>query len=153
MFGSEQQYHQDTITLTAFPQGRMCGVWTALEDVQPDSRRAGGVPEEPPLPRVYMADADLPKVTDDWTTFGETVVRIWTEHLRPNSGKFARELYRPKAGTVLIWHENLMHAGAVRRDKSISRRSIVGHYFAEGAVVYYDSSGMPGVLYGGELPA
>ncbi|MDB5443064.1 MAG: hypothetical protein JWP73_1440, partial [Phenylobacterium sp.] len=37
VFGSEQQYHQDTIHLTSFPAGRMCGVWTALEDVQPDS--------------------------------------------------------------------------------------------------------------------
>ena len=46
-----------------------------------------------------------------------------------------------------------MHAGSMRQDKSISRRSIVGHYFAEGSVVYYDSSGMPGVLYEGELPA
>jgi hypothetical protein len=77
---------------------------------------------------------------------------MWTEQLQPHSGKFRREVYRPKAGTALIWHENLMHAGSVRRDKAISRRSIVGHYFAEGAVVYYDSSGMPGVLYGGELP-
>lgn len=92
-------------------------------------------------------------MTDDWTAFGKTVAALWNQHLQPTTDKFARELYRPKAGTVLIWHENLMHAGAVRRDKSISRRSIVGHYFAEGAVAYYDASGMPGVLYGGELPA
>ena len=32
-FGSEQQPHQDTIHLTPFPAGYMCGVWVALEDV------------------------------------------------------------------------------------------------------------------------
>ena len=153
VFGSEQQYHQDTIHLTSFPQGRMCGVWTALEDVQPDSGELIVFPKSHRLPRVYMKDANASKVTGDWTEFANTVVPVWTEMLKPNSGKFKREIYRPKAGTVLIWHENLMHAGSVRIDKSISRRSIVGHYFAEGSVVYYDSSGMPGVLYDGELPA
>lgn len=54
---------------------------------------------------------------------------------------------------MLIWHENLMQAGSVRKNKAISRRSIVGHDFARGSVVYYDSSGMPGVLYEGALPA
>jgi hypothetical protein len=46
-----------------------------------------------------------------------------------------------------------MHAGSVRTDLAKSRRSIVGHYFADGAVVYYDSSGLAGGVYEGELPA
>jgi ectoine hydroxylase-related dioxygenase (phytanoyl-CoA dioxygenase family) len=128
----------------------MCGVWTALEDVQPDSGELVVFPGSHRLPRVYMKDAGIPKVGEDWSRFGETVTPMWTELL---GNKFAREVYRPKAGTVLIWHENLMHAGSMRLDMSKSRRSIVGHYFAEGSVVYYDSSGMPGVLYEGELPA
>ena len=150
VFGSEQQYHQDTIHLTSFPAGRMCGVWTALEDVQPDSGELVVFPGSHRLPRVYMKDVGAKKVTGDWTEFGDTVVPRWTELL---GNRFRREVYRPKAGTALIWHENLMHAGSMRRDRSKSRRSIVGHYFAEGSVVYYDSSGMPGLLYEGELPA
>ncbi len=35
--GSEQSGHQDTIHLTPYPAGYMCGVWIALEDVVPDS--------------------------------------------------------------------------------------------------------------------
>jgi hypothetical protein len=150
VFGSQQEHHQDTIHLTSFPAGRMCGVWTALEDVQPDSGELVVFPGSHRLPRVYMKDAGIPKVGEDWSQFGATVTPMWTKLL---DGRFAREVYQPKAGTVLIWHENLMHAGSMRLDMSKSRRSIVGHYFAEGAVVYYDSSGMPGVLYEGELPA
>ena len=56
------------------------------------------------------------------------------------------EVYRPKAGTVLIWHENLMHAGSIREDLTKSRKSIVCHYFAEGVVGYYDSSATPGAM-------
>jgi hypothetical protein len=150
VFGSQQEHHQDTIHLTSFPAGRMCGVWTALEDVQPGSGELVVFPGSHRLPRLYMKDAGIPKVGEDWSQFGATVTPMWTRLL---DKKFRREVYRPKAGTVLIWHENLMHAGSMRLDMAKSRRSIVGHYFAEGSVVYYDSSGMPGVLYEGELPA
>lgn len=146
VFGSEQEHHQDTIHLTPFPAGRMCGVWTAVEDVQPDSGELAVFPGSHRAPRVYMKDTDLAKVTDEnWTEFGREVVPLWTDLIE--RGGYAREVYRPKAGTVLIWHENLMHAGSPRLDRSKSRKSIVGHYFAGGAVVYYDSSGAPGTVY------
>lgn len=144
VFGSEQHHHQDTIVLTSFPAGRMCGVWTALEDVQPESGELMIYPRSHRLPRVYLKDAGIPKITNDWTRFGETVATIWDDLL---GDKFRRELYRPKAGTVLIWHENLMHAGRVRRNREQSRRSIVGHYFSDGCICYSDASGMPGPLY------
>ena len=35
--GSEQNAHQDSIHLTPYPNGFMCGVWVALEDVQENS--------------------------------------------------------------------------------------------------------------------
>jgi ectoine hydroxylase-related dioxygenase (phytanoyl-CoA dioxygenase family) len=149
VFGSQQEHHQDTVHLTPFPAGRMCGVWTALEDVQPDSGELIVFPKSHKLPRVYMSSVGLPKVGEDWGPFQQKVVSYWTDLIVQN--KLTREVYRPKAGTVLIWHENLMHAGSPRKDMEKSRRSIVGHYFAQGSVVYYDSSGLPGVLYEGPL--
>lgn len=150
VFGSQQDHHQDTIHLTPFPAGLMCGVWTALEDVQEGSGELAVYPGSHRLPRVYMSSVGVKKVADeDWTDFGKTVVPRWTEMLAEKG--FEPEIYRPKAGTVLIWHENLMHAGSVRRDPEKSRRSIVCHYFARGAVAYYDSSGMPGITHQGPL--
>lgn len=143
IFGSEQQYHQDTVALTPFPAGRMCGVWTALEDIQPDSGELMTYPGSHRLPRVYMKDVGVAKVGGDWTEFGEVMEPMWGRMIK---GKFPRELYRPRSGTVLIWHENLMHAGKVRADRDKTRRSIVGHYFADGCIAYHDASGMPGVL-------
>lgn len=148
VFGSQQEHHQDTIHLTPFPAGYMCGVWTALEDVQPQSGELVVFPGSHRLPRVYLRTANVPKVTnDDWAQFGEAVVPLWTDLINQNG--LAPEPYRPKAGAVLIWHENLMHMGSVRRDLEKSRRSVVCHYFAEGAVAYYDSSGSPGHVYMG----
>jgi len=153
VFGSQQEHHQDNIHLTPFPAGRMCGVWTALEDVQPDSGELLVFPRSHRrLPRIYMRSVGLPKIKDDdWAPFQEKVVARWTDLINANG--LAPTVYRPKAGTVLIWHDNLMHAGSMRGDLTKSRRSIVGHYFAQGAVVYFDSSGLPGVVYEGDLGA
>lgn len=145
VFGSQQGAHQDTIHLTPFPAGYMCGVWIALEDVQPDSGELEVYRGSHRLPRVYMSDSACAKVTnDDWTEFGRVIATRWQQLLA--SGKFEKVTYRPKRGTILVWHENLMHGGSMRVDRSLSRRSIVSHYFADGAIAFYDSSGAAGHL-------
>ena len=143
VFGSQQDAHQDTVHLTPFPQGYMCGVWVALEDVKPDSGELEVFPGTHRLPRVYMHDSGCAKVTDDdWADFGEKIVKRYRRML--DEGGFRSVTYRPKRGTVLVWHENLLHGGSVRKDTSLSRRSIVSHYFADGAIAFYDSTGLPG---------
>jgi ectoine hydroxylase-related dioxygenase (phytanoyl-CoA dioxygenase family) len=121
----------------------MCGVWIALEDVQPDSGELEVYKGSHRLPRVYMHGSGCAKVTgDDWSEFGDTVAARWREMLAED--RFEKVTYRPKRGTILIWHENLMHGGSVRIDQSLSRRSIVSHYFADGAIAFYDSTGVAG---------
>ena len=143
VFGSQQEAHQDTVHLTPFPQGYMCGVWVALEDVKPDSGELEVFPGTHRLPHVYMHGSGCAKVTDDdWADFGEKIVKRYRRML--DEGGFGKVTYRPKRGTVLVWHENLLHGGSVRRDTSLSRRSIVSHYFADGAIAFYDSTGLPG---------
>jgi ectoine hydroxylase-related dioxygenase (phytanoyl-CoA dioxygenase family) len=144
LYGSQQDAHQDTIHLTAFPAGYMCGIWIALEDVRADSGELAIYPGSHRFPRRYMHQAGCAKVRDDWTEFGNTVVRQWQEDVA-DSG-IEQLPYRPRKGTVLIWHENLMHLGTVRRNLDLTRRSIVFHCFAEGAVVFYDSTGEVGFL-------
>lgn len=139
VFGSQQDAHQDTVHLTPFPAGLMCGVWAALEDVQPGSGELVVYPGSHRLPRVYLHDTDCAKVRGDWSEFGSKVVGRWNELLRQSGAEPVP--YYAKRGQILVWHENLMHAGSVRRDTSLSRRSIVTHHFAQGAIAYYDSSG------------
>jgi len=141
VFGSQQDAHQDSIHLTPFPAGYMCGIWIALEDIVPDSGELVVYPGSHREPRVYMKDAGCPKVEGgNWSAFGARVVSGWLEQ----SKRFEPVVYRPRKGTVLIWHENLLHAGSIRRDLSRSRRSVVIHCFARGAIAYYDSTGIVG---------
>jgi hypothetical protein len=144
VFGSQQDAHQDTIHLTPFPAGFMTGVWVALQDVVPDSGELEVYVGSHRLPRVRMSEMGAQKVTGDWSEFGRKIVARWQDMI--GEGRFEKLVYRPKAGTVLFWHENLMHAGSVRRDVSLPRRSIVSHVFADGCIAYYDSTGHPGHL-------
>jgi hypothetical protein len=141
--GSQQDPHQDTIHLTSFPDGYMCGVWIALEDIQPDSGELVVYPGSHRLPQVRMADVDCNKVVDgDWTEFGAKVLPVWQAGV--DQCAIEPVIYRPKKGQILVWHANLMHGGSQRRNLSLSRRSMVIHYFAGGCLNYYDSSGQIG---------
>ena len=145
VFGSQQDAHQDTVHLTPFPAGRMCGVWAALEAVREGSGELMVYPGSHRWPRVYMDDVGCAKVRGgQWAEFGEKVVGRWESMIRESGVKPVPYLAKP--GQILVWHENLMHAGSVRRDPSLTRRSVVTHHFADGALAYYDSSGMAGIL-------
>lgn len=145
VFGSQQDAHQDTVHLTPFPAGMMCGVWIALEDVREGSGELAVYPGSHRLPRVYMHDVGCAKVRGDWREFGEKVVGRWSSLLQEHGMQPIP--YLARRGQILIWHENLMHAGSLRRDKSLSRRSVVTHNFARGSIVYYDSSGDVGHIH------
>ena len=58
--------------LTSFPPGHMCGVWIALEDIQPDSGELMVVPGSHRLERVYRQTVDCAVVANnDWSEFGK----------------------------------------------------------------------------------
>ena len=145
--GTQQAPHQDTIHLTAFPRGYMCGAWLALEDIQPDSGELVVYPGSHRWDPVLMQDFDIAKVQNaEWSDFARTVEAKWGKmiaesHVEP-------VIYRPKAGSLLVWHDRLMHGGSRRVSESLTRKSCVTHHFAQGSIVYYDSTGLPGKLIG-----
>lgn len=141
--GSEQSAHQDTIHLTPYPAGYMCGVWIALEDVQPDSGELFVYPGSHRTPRVTAGALGLEKVTTDYSSY-VAFERRMSELLQ--QGGYERVVYRPKAGQILVWHENLIHGGSRRIRREVTRRSIVSHYFTRGSVAFYDSRGEAATL-------
>lgn len=142
--GSQQSLHQDSIHLTPFPAGYMCGAWLALEDIQEGSGELIVIPGSHRSPIMRMADLGMPKVeNDDWEPFVDVVGPIW--------GKFSREaskpvVYRPKKGTLLIWHENLLHGGSERINYTLTRKAFVTHHYGNGSIAFYDSTGTVGTM-------
>jgi hypothetical protein len=136
--GSEQQPHQDTVHLTPYPGGYMCGVWIALQDVQPNSGELVVYPGSHLFRRLRARELGLAKVDKDYSSyvaFDAAIRALVSEH------GSEPVVYRPKAGEILVWHENLIHGGSPRRNRELTRKSIVSHYFARGCVAYYDSRG------------
>ena len=141
--GSEQSPHQDTIHLTPYPAGFMCGVWVALEDIRSGSGELVVYPGSHRAPRLYAATLGLEKVSDDYSSYAKFDAEI--ARIIEREG-FERLVYSPKAGQILVWHENLIHGGSRRLDPALTRRSIVSHYFARGGIAYYDSRGEAAAL-------
>ena len=141
--GSEQSAHQDTIHLTPYPAGMMSGVWIALQDVEPDSGELFVYPGSHRTPRLRAADLGLEKVDENYSSyhvFDRAIMKLVEE------GGFERVKYQPKAGQILVWHENLVHGGSPRAEQDRKRFSIVSHYFAKGSIGYYDSRGEAAAL-------
>ncbi len=136
--GSEQDAHQDTIHLTPYPDGFMAGVWIALEDVQPESGELFVYPGSHRTPRLLSRYLGLAKVTNNYASYAR-----FSEKIREllESGGYEKVVYRPKAGEILVWHENLIHGGSPRIWSDRTRFSIVSHYFAKGGVSFFDSRG------------
>jgi len=145
--GTEQAVHADAIHFNSMPATFMCGVWVALEDIDMDNGPLVYYPgshkySEIPADELIRANESLlqklvgkfrrrPIQKADVYPFYEQFIAelIKREHLEP---RFATI----KKGQALIWAANLLHGGAVQRDKNRSRHSQVTHYFFENCRYY-----------------
>jgi hypothetical protein len=124
--GSQQKPHSDALHFNSKPEGFMCGVWVALEDVDAERGPVVFYPGSHRLPFVTMGDAGLEASEESYGAYEEHIERLIPERgLEPRYGTLAK-------GQALVWAANLLHGGAPQEDRSLSRHSQVTHYFFEG---------------------
>ncbi|WP_395337640.1 phytanoyl-CoA dioxygenase family protein (plasmid) [Novosphingobium sp. BL-8H] len=142
--GSEQDAHQDSIHLTPYPSGFMCGVWIALQDIEADSGELFVYPGSHRSGSIRARDLGVEKIiNEDYSPYHVFATAI--DNIIEQEG-YEKVVYRPKAGQILVWHENLIHGGSPRADQNRSRLSVVSHYYAKGSVGFYDSRGEAAAL-------
>lgn len=128
--GTSQLTHSDTIHFNSDPAGFMAGVWVALEDMDEDNGTLMYYPGSHRLPEFTMQDFGLGTGYDHYKGYEQAIQQVIAEHnLQPEFG-FIRK------GQALIWHANLLHGGAPRKDPSRTRHSQVTHYYFEGCRYY-----------------
>ena len=129
--GSSQVVHSDAVHFHCIPHGFMCGIWIALEDV---SEKAGPLfyyPGSHLLPYLSAKDLNLTIEEINSNPHPQTFFQnTWERYL--NEREFKKEHFIAKRGDVFIWHSNLLHGGSMIKEKTITRRSQVTHYFFKG---------------------
>ncbi len=137
--GTQQGAHSDSIHMTTYPLGYLTAAWVAFEDIHPDCGPLVYYPGSHRLPYVFSREVGIAPgefAAAGYVSYLEKyepyIRRLLAEHRCEPSYFHARK------GDVLLWHANLIHGGAPRRDVRLSRRAVVCHYFVKGAVTYHD---------------
>ncbi|RYG16716.1 MAG: hypothetical protein EOO07_12665 [Chitinophagaceae bacterium] len=142
---SSQPAHSDAIHLTTEPLGYSLGVWIALEDVKPGSGEFFYYPGSHKLKYI---------MNDDFTAGRKFMIETEDLHHKYES-KIAQiieeknlkaEVFLPKKGDILIWHTNLIHGSLAKKESSLTRKSLIMHYFAKGVLCYHEMMEMPAVF-------
>ena len=163
--GTQQRAHSDTIHFDSIPSGLMCGVWTALEDIDMDNGPLIYYPGTHKLPVISMDDVDVDGriKAGFYENLHRKARQVWQMSRQLAQGRVptplpivedAYESYEEyigrlieqigpepsygilKKGQSLIWASNLLHGGAPQRDMTRSRHSQVTHYYFEGCKYY-----------------
>jgi ectoine hydroxylase len=142
---SSQPAHSDAIHLTTEPLGYSLGVWVALEDVKPGSGEFFYYPGSHKLKYIMNKDFNTCKK-----------LMIQTEDLHEKyESKMAQiieeknlkaEVFLPKKGDILIWHTNLIHGSLAKNEPTLTRKSLIMHYFAKGVLCYHEMMEMPAIF-------
>lgn len=131
--GTAQHFHSDSVHFSSEPQGFMCGVWVALEDIHQDSGPLEYYPWSHRLPYLQAKDVGYQQregTVPDQTIFHEA----WTTAL--TESQLNAEQFLPQVGQALIWTANLIHGGAAVHDASKTRWSQVSHYYFDDCRYY-----------------
>ena len=145
--GSNQRAHSDSIHMTTYPLGYLLAVWIALEDTNPDNGPLFYYPGSHRLP--YLLNSDFNE--------GETAVKLGNRDYHDyedvleqtiTNSNFQKKIFLAKKGDVFIWHANLIHGGMPVNDSSLTRKSMVIHYFARDVIKYHEITERPSLLKG-----
>jgi ectoine hydroxylase-related dioxygenase (phytanoyl-CoA dioxygenase family) len=128
--GTQQAAHSDALHFGSKPEGYLCGVWVALEDIHADSGPLVYYPGSHRFPELSMRDLGL-----------ESDRAAYPQYTRAVEDQIERQRLEPayatlKKGEALLWASNLLHGGATHKDKRRTRHSQVTHYFFEGCKYY-----------------
>jgi hypothetical protein len=145
VYGSEQKPHSDFVHMTTEPLGYLSAQWIALEDIQPNSGELMYYPGSHKLNYVLSEDYNTGNNAlligeNNYEHYEEKIEELIQQHnLQP-------QYFHAKKGDVLIWHANLLHGGSIIKNPALTRKSMVGHYYADGVLCYHEISQRPAVI-------
>jgi phytanoyl-CoA hydroxylase len=127
--GSQQDIHVDTYYMPPPRGGKLIVTSICLEDVHPDAGPVQYTPGSHLLPQYRNPDGGrhIRSLVDQAEADGMMAQKLASSGLQP-------QRFLGQAGDVLIWHEDLAHGGTPIRNMSLTRKSLVTHYWSQSCV-------------------
>jgi 2-polyprenyl-3-methyl-5-hydroxy-6-metoxy-1,4-benzoquinol methylase len=131
---TERDWHQDDYLNPPFVNGHYVAVWSALDQIQPDSGPFEFVPGSHcwPIIRQEMVLRELGFDNGDdqnWPWDSEKLLTPFFEREIKARGAQVKRFLGGK-GDVLIWHARLLHRGSMADRPGAERRAMIAHYSA-----------------------
>lgn len=130
--GTQQHFHTDALHFNSVPERFMCGVWTALEDID---ETCGPLIYYPGSHRLPIYSNEALGIRSPENHPGQRLYEPLWEALVSKHG-IQPQRFTPRKGQALIWAANLLHGGDAHQDRSRTRWSQVTHYFFENCGYY-----------------
>ncbi|PCJ82801.1 MAG: phytanoyl-CoA dioxygenase [Flavobacteriales bacterium] len=145
MRGSQVKAHSDSIHMTTEPLGYLIAIWVALEDIHPDSGPVFYHPASHKLPYVMNNDFETGNTA---FAVGDNYYENYTDYIEKivAEKQLPKEEFVAKKGDVLVWHANLLHGGSPVKNKALTRKSLVVHYFCEDVICYHEITQRPAII-------
>jgi ectoine hydroxylase-related dioxygenase (phytanoyl-CoA dioxygenase family) len=121
--GSQQRFHFDTFYMPPPVPNKMLATWIALEDADDRSGPLRYYPGSHMIPPYHFSDGRLNQITAELDDFDDYINKEIAER------GLTSTTFPAKAGDVFIWHAQLYHGGSPIEDMSLTRKSLVTHYF------------------------
>ena len=140
-FGTQQGTHRDTPHFATWPELQFAGVWTALEDIHPDSGalfyHKGAHKMEIPHRSIFFQQANDRIPTAPLSERLAMALDLYNGEVDRMAHEFAEPTsLEVNKGDVVIWHPNMPHGGSVANNPMLTRWSIVCHCAPEGVQVH-----------------
>jgi hypothetical protein len=132
--GTQQLAHSDTVHFSCIPEGFMCGVWIALEDVDESNGPLILYPGSQKWPVCDYQDLNLSVAPHLDLPSYKKYEAFQQELIRAKKAPGKKILL--KKGQAVVWAANLLHGGSPILDKTRSRHSQVTHYYFDGCMYY-----------------
>jgi ectoine hydroxylase len=147
--GSKQRAHSDTIHMTTHPLGYMVAAWVALEDIHADSGPLFYYPGSHKLP--YVLNEDY-KHEGNYFLHDEFAYKKYEDAIDAIivNNNLNKQHFLAKKGDVFVWHANILHGGSPIVNNTLTRKSMVLHYFAQDVICYHEITERPAIFGGYE---
>lgn len=122
-FGSQQRDHTDSLYMPAPVGLYLTASWIALEDGSMDSGPLRYYAGSHKIPPFLFSSGAINAIDDEMPRYYEYMQR----ELERRGIK--AQTFVPKVGDVFIWHSQLYHGGEPIKNRSLTRRSLVTHYW------------------------